>query len=85
MALGLHLVVLLWRGFPVWTFKLLELALVSLKLIAQHFEKLAQFLKNMIFWETYPLVINNLEQMDNHPLLSSRLTWRQKPTGTQVH
>lgn len=69
VALGLHMDVLLWREFPIWTFKLSELALVSMKLTAQYFEKLAQFLKNMIFWETYPLVINNLKQMDNHPLL----------------
>lgn len=52
-----------------------------MKIIAQHFEKLAQFFKNTIFWETYPLVINNLEQMDNRPLLFIILFYLE----TEVH
>lgn len=81
VVLGLHLEVLLWKEFPIWTFRLSELTLVSMKIIAQHFEKLAQFFKNTIFWETYPLVINNLEQMDNRPFLFIILFYLE----TEVH
>lgn len=37
----------------------------------------------MIFWETYPLVINNLEQMDNLPLLFIILFLETEVRGDQ--
>lgn len=54
-----------------------------MKLRAQHFEKLAQFLKNNDLLGNLPLVINNLEQMDNRPLLFIILFLETEVRGDQ--